>query len=86
MFLTAYSELNRMARLGDGSITETQGKALARQIGWSASREGLRLERGLSFKTTFGNVLTLTPPLTVTENEMAHALDIVEACIAECAA
>ena len=24
------------------------------------------LERGLSFKTTFGNVLTLTPPLTTT--------------------
>ena len=24
------------------------------------------LEKGLSFKTTFGNVLTLTPPLTTT--------------------
>ena len=40
------------------------------------------LERGLSFKTTFGNVLTLTPPLTVTENEMSRALDILEECIA----
>jgi 4-aminobutyrate aminotransferase len=40
------------------------------------------LERGLSFKTTFGNVLTFTPPLTVTEAEMSHALDIVEECIA----
>ncbi len=40
------------------------------------------LERGLSFKTTFGNVLTLTPPLTVTEREMSHALDIIEDCIA----
>ena len=39
------------------------------------------LERGLSFKTTFGNVLTLTPPLTVTEAEMARALDIIEECI-----
>ncbi len=39
------------------------------------------LERGLSFKTTFGNTLTLTPPLTVTESEMAKALDIIEECI-----
>jgi len=39
------------------------------------------LEKGLSFKTTFGNVLTLTPPLTVTEAEMARALDIIEECI-----
>ena len=28
------------------------------------------LDRGLSFKTTMGNVLTLTPPLTITEDEM----------------
>jgi 4-aminobutyrate aminotransferase len=41
------------------------------------------LDRGLSFKTTFGNVLTLTPPLTVTQDEMAKALDIIEECIAE---
>jgi 4-aminobutyrate aminotransferase len=40
------------------------------------------LEKGLSFKTTFGNVLTLTPPLTVTEGQMAQALDIIEECIA----
>lgn len=35
------------------------------------------LDRGLSFKTTMGNVLTLTPPLTITELEMLQALDIV---------
>jgi 4-aminobutyrate aminotransferase len=44
------------------------------------------LENGLSFKTTFGNVLTLTPPLTVTEAEMMRALDIVDEAIAEVAA
>src|SRR3954452_10139944 len=33
------------------------------------------LDRGLSFKTTMGNVLTLTPPLVVTETQMLHALD-----------
>ncbi len=39
------------------------------------------LDKGLSFKTTMGNVLTLTPPLTVTADEMLHALDILEDAI-----
>jgi 4-aminobutyrate aminotransferase len=37
------------------------------------------LDRGLSFKTTMGNVLTLTPPLTITADEMLRALDIIAA-------
>ena len=40
------------------------------------------LDAGLSFKTTMGNVLTLTPPLIVTEAEMLRALDIIEQAIA----
>jgi len=40
------------------------------------------LENGLSFKTTMGNVLTLTPPLIVTEAEMDKALSILEDAIA----
>jgi 4-aminobutyrate aminotransferase len=39
------------------------------------------LDRGLSFKTTMGNVLTLTPPLTITEEEMLRALDILASSI-----
>jgi (R)-1-hydroxy-2-aminoethylphosphonate ammonia-lyase len=39
------------------------------------------LDQGLSFKTTMGNVLTLTPPLVVTAAEMMQALDIVERVI-----
>ncbi|MGH6814203.1 MAG: (R)-1-hydroxy-2-aminoethylphosphonate ammonia-lyase [Hyphomicrobiaceae bacterium] len=39
------------------------------------------LDRGLSFKTTMGNVLTLTPPLTVSHAEMTQALDILEAAL-----
>lgn len=35
------------------------------------------LDQGLSFKTSMGNVLTLTPPLIVSEGEMLHALDII---------
>jgi 4-aminobutyrate aminotransferase len=41
------------------------------------------LTRGLSFKTTMGHVLTLTPPLVTTQAQMDQALDIVEACIAD---
>jgi 4-aminobutyrate aminotransferase len=41
------------------------------------------LSKGLSFKLTMGNILTLTPPLTITQAEMDRALDIIEECIAE---
>jgi 4-aminobutyrate aminotransferase len=41
------------------------------------------LDRGVSFKTTMGNVITLTPPLTISESEMLQALQILEASIAE---
>ena len=41
------------------------------------------LGRGLGFKTTMCNVLALAPPLITTTEQMHHALDIVEACIAE---
>lgn len=43
----------------------------------------LALDRGLSFKVTMGNVLTLTPPLVTSVAEMDRALDILDACIAE---
>jgi 4-aminobutyrate aminotransferase len=39
------------------------------------------MDAGLSFKTTMGNVLTLTPPLVVTEAQMMRALDILDAAI-----
>ncbi len=39
------------------------------------------LSRGLSFKLTMGNILTLTPALTITREEMDRALDIIEACL-----
>jgi 4-aminobutyrate aminotransferase len=41
------------------------------------------LGRGLSFKTTMGNVLTLTPPLIATEAQMREAMEIIEESIAE---
>ncbi|GMV99374.1 MAG: aspartate aminotransferase family protein [Candidatus Hydrogenedentota bacterium] len=39
------------------------------------------LERGLSFKTTMGNILTLTPPLTVTKAELDEAIGILDASL-----
>jgi 4-aminobutyrate aminotransferase len=39
------------------------------------------LDHGLSFKTTMGNVVTLTPPLTTTAAEMDRACDILEGAI-----
>jgi 4-aminobutyrate aminotransferase len=41
------------------------------------------LSRGLSFKTTMGSVLTLTPPLITTDTQMDQALDILDVCLAE---
>ena len=41
------------------------------------------LEKGLSFKTIEGNVITLRPALVITQEEMNRALDILEAAIGE---
>jgi 4-aminobutyrate aminotransferase len=41
------------------------------------------LNRGLNFKVTMGNILTLTPALTLTDAEMDRALDILDASIGE---
>ncbi|MHC4422848.1 MAG: MotA/TolQ/ExbB proton channel family protein [Planctomycetota bacterium] len=59
IFLAAYGELNRMLRQAGNpqgrGLSKTQGEALVRQINWAGSREGLRLERGLSFLATTGS-------------------------------
>ncbi len=39
------------------------------------------LNRGLNFKVTMGNILTLTPALTLSREEMATALKILEAAL-----
>ena len=39
------------------------------------------LKRGLNFKITMGNVLTLTPALIITQEELDRALEILEDCI-----
>jgi 4-aminobutyrate aminotransferase len=70
--------------LGIDLVRDRASKAPAAE---SADRVLYRaLARGLSFKTTMGNVLTLTPPLTTTVAQMDEALDTIEACLAEEAA
>lgn len=57
----------------------TPGPALAEQIYYAC------LSAGLSFKISAGCVLTLSPPLTIPEDDLNRALDIVEAAILEAA-
>ena len=44
------------------------------------------LDKGLSFKITMGHVLTLTPPLILTRDEMDHALTIIDESLTEAVA
>ena len=41
------------------------------------------MSRGLSFKVTQGNILTLTPPLTLSDDEWDRAIGIIDAAIDE---
>ena len=52
---------------------------------WVAAEQVMysSLSRGLNFKLTMGNIITLTPPLTITQDEMDKALDILDQCIRE---
>ena len=59
--------------------TRERARDVAEQIMYSA------LAKGLSFKITMGNILTLTPPLTITKAEMDAALNILEDCFEEVA-
>jgi 4-aminobutyrate aminotransferase len=41
------------------------------------------LSKGLSFKLTMGNIITLTPALTIKKEEMDKALTIIDECLSE---
>jgi 4-aminobutyrate aminotransferase len=71
--------------IGVELVENRESKAPARQLAERTMYGAL--ERGLSFKTTMGNVLTLTPPLVTTQEQMDRALDILhEALLAALAA
>ena len=44
------------------------------------------LDAGLSFKISAGNVLTLSPPLVISREDLDKALTIVETAVRECSA
>ena len=59
--------------------TKLEGNSLAEKIYYRC------LEQGLSFKISQGCVLTLSPPMTISESDLDSALGIVERAIAEAA-
>jgi 4-aminobutyrate aminotransferase len=65
------------AELVEDRGSKTPAAAAAERVLYRA------LARGLSFKTTMGNVLTLTPPLITTIAQMDQALDILDDCLRE---
>jgi len=67
-------------------VTEVRGLglALAVELGQEEAAERVMydcLSKGLSFKVSNGNVLTLTPPLNITDEEMAKAISILKNAI-----
>ncbi len=57
--------------------TKEPAKGAAEQVFYHA------LDQGLSFKISMGSVLTLTPPLVTTRDQMEEALAILESSITE---
>jgi 4-aminobutyrate aminotransferase len=43
------------------------------------------LGKGLSFKLSMGNIITLAPPLNITREQIDQALDILDVCVSELA-
>ena len=61
--------------MGVELVTDRDSREPAREM---AERVLYRcLDSGLSFKTTVGNVLTLSPPLVIAPDELDRALDII---------
>lgn len=58
-------------------IKKTRALAEAEQVMYRC------LSLGLSFKVSQGNVLQLSPPLTITRSELSEALDILEQALSE---
>ena len=59
--------------------SKLEGNALAERIYYRC------LDEGLSFKISQGCVLTLSPPMTISEPDLDHALTIVENAVADTA-
>ena len=60
-------------------VTRARATAAAEAVMYRA------LSRGLSFKVSMGNIITLSPPLTITREELDRALAILDDCLTEVA-
>ena len=67
--------------LGVELVTDRAAKTPASDASEAVLYRALAL--GLSFKISLGNVLTLTPPLIISDRDLDAALDILELCITE---
>ena len=67
--------------IGVELVTDRQTKA--RAVDQAEAVMYRALAKGLSFKLTMGNILTLTPPLIITQAEMDRAIAIVDECLSE---
>ena len=65
--------------LGVELVTDRTTRAQATDEAEAVMYEAL--SRGLSFKVTMGNVLTLAPPLIITREELDRALSILDQCL-----
>jgi 4-aminobutyrate aminotransferase len=63
------------------SLQHPEGEARAGEIADAIMYRCL--SEGLSFKTTMGNILTLTPPLTITREQLDEAIDILDLALGE---
>jgi 4-aminobutyrate aminotransferase len=58
-------------------ITKERATTEAEQVMYKA------LSRGVSLKLTMGNIISIVPAMVITEEELAHGLNIIEECITE---
>ena len=70
------------------SIVDVRGLGLAIGVELNCHNAAERvlydcLAKGLSFKISNGTVLTLTPPLTITDEEMSEAITILDTALGQ---
>jgi 4-aminobutyrate aminotransferase len=89
----------REALAGNDHVGDIRGRGLMFGVEMVTSRESRTpapdlaeriyyacLAAGLSFKISAGSILTLSPPLTISRDDLARALDIVATAVAEATA
>ncbi|MFK8079108.1 MAG: aspartate aminotransferase family protein [Granulosicoccus sp.] len=67
--------------LGIELVTDKQDKTPAEDLAEAVLYRCL--DKGLSFKLSLGNTLTLTPPLVLTDKQLDFAMDVIETSIVE---